>query len=33
MRSLISTAKKQGWDVIRILNHDPDTLLGTLQIA
>jgi transposase len=33
MRSLISTAKKQGWDVIRTLNHDPDALLRMLQIA
>jgi transposase len=33
MRSLISTARKQGWDVIRTLNHDPDAVLRMLQIT
>jgi transposase len=33
VRSLISTAKKQGWDVIATLNQKPDTLLKVLQAA
>jgi transposase len=33
VRSLISTAKKQGWDVMATLNQSPDTLLGMLQAA
>jgi transposase len=33
VRSLISTAKKQGWDVMHTLNQSPDTLLAMLQPA
>ncbi len=33
VRSLISTAKKQGWDVMRTLNQSPDTLLAELRVA
>jgi len=33
LRSLISTAKKQGWDVIHTLNQSPDTLNALLQAA
>lgn len=31
IRSLISTAKKQGWNVLHTLNQSPDTLLAMLQ--
>jgi len=33
MRSLISTAKKQGWDVVQTLNQSPETLLARLKTA
>ncbi len=33
VRSLISTAKKQGWDVMHTLNQSPETLLAMLQVA
>jgi transposase len=33
VRFLISTAKKQGWDVMHTLNQSPDTLLAMLQAA
>ncbi len=33
LRSLISTAKKQGWDVIHTLNQSPDALTALLQAA
>ncbi len=31
VRSLISTAKKQGWDIMHTLNQSPDTLHAMLQ--
>jgi len=33
VRSMISTAKKQGWDVMATLNQSPDTLLEMIQAA
>ena len=33
VRSFISTAKKQGWNVIQALMHDPGNLLGRLRTA
>ena len=33
IRSLISTARKQGWNVIHALTQDPQTLIGALRIA
>jgi len=33
VRSLISTAKKQTWDIMRTLNQSPDTLLELIQAA
>jgi transposase len=33
VRSLISTAKKHGWDVMRTLNQSPETLLALLEAA
>ena len=33
VRSLISTARKQGWDVMDTLKQTPDTLLRMLQAA
>jgi transposase len=32
-RTVISTAKKQGWDVLRTLTQDPTTLIQALQLA
>jgi transposase len=33
IRSLISTARKQGWNVIHALTRDPQTLIGALRVA
>jgi transposase len=33
IRSLISTARKQGWNVIHALTQDPQTLIGALRVA
>ena len=33
IRSLISTARKQGWNVIHALTQDPQTLIGALHVA
>jgi transposase len=33
IRSLISTARKQGWNVIHALIQDPQTLIGALRVA
>jgi transposase len=33
IRSLISTARKQGWSVIHALTQDPQTLIGALRVA
>ena len=33
IRSLISTASKQGWNVIHALTQDPQTLIGALRVA
>ena len=33
VRSFISTAKKQGWNVIQALMLDPETLIGRLRTA
>ncbi|MEO5332589.1 MAG: transposase, partial [Magnetococcus sp. YQC-5] len=33
IRSLISTAKKQGWDIIHTLMQDPNSLIQRLRTA
>jgi transposase len=33
IRSLLSTARKQRWDILKALASSPDTLLAALQIA
>src|SRR6476469_8964241 len=33
IRSLISTARKQGWNIIHALTQDPQTLIGALRVA
>jgi transposase len=33
IRTLISTAKKQGWNVIHALTQDPQALIGLLSSA
>jgi transposase len=33
IRSLISTARKQGWNVIHALTQDPQTLIGALRVT
>lgn len=33
IRSLLSTAKKQGWDLISTLNTDPQRLIATLRLG
>ena len=33
IRSLISTARKQGWNVIHALTQDPQTLISALRVA
>jgi transposase len=33
IRSLISTARKQGWNVIHALTQNPQTLIGALRVA
>ena len=33
IRSLISTARKQGWNVIHTLIQDPQTLIGALRVT
>ena len=33
IRSLISTARKQGWDVLRTLTRQPNRLIAELQVA
>ena len=33
IRSLISTARKQGWNVIHALIQDPQTLISALRVA
>jgi transposase len=33
IRSLLSTAKKQGWDMLRTLTADPTRLIADLQVA
>ena len=33
IRSLIATAKKQGWNIIHALAQTPDTLLAQLRTA
>ena len=32
IRSVLSTAKKQGWDILATLAGDPDQLLVTLRV-
>ena len=32
-RSLLSTARKQGWDILQTLNANPDSLIATLRGA
>ena len=33
IRSFISTARKQGWNVIQALMQDPETLIARLRTA
>ena len=33
IRSLISTARKQGWDVLQTLTNQPNCLIAELQVA
>jgi transposase len=33
VRSLLSTARKQGWDVLRTLNSDPTSLVADLRLG
>jgi transposase len=33
IRSLIATAKKQGWNIIQALTQNPNTLAGCLRTA
>jgi transposase len=33
IRSLLSTARKQGWDILQALTSRPDHLIAELQIA
>jgi transposase len=33
IRSLLSTARKQGWDLLQILNANPDSLIADLRVA
>jgi transposase len=33
IRSLISTARKQGWDVLKALTSDPHRLIAELQVV
>ena len=33
IRSLISTARKQGWDILRALAGQPDNLAAQLRLA
>jgi len=33
IRSLLSTARKQGWDILQTLNANPDSLIADLRVA
>src|SRR3982751_4952931 len=33
IRSLLSTARKQGWDILQTLNANPDSLITNLRVA
>jgi len=33
IRSVLSTARKQGWDILRTLTGDPDGLITDLRIG
>ena len=33
IRSLLSTARKQGWDIPQTLNANPDSLIADLRSA
>lgn len=33
IRSLLSTARKQGWDIVQTLNANPDDLIANLRVA
>jgi hypothetical protein len=33
IRSLRSTARKQGWDILQTLNANPDSLIANLRVA
>ncbi len=33
IRSVLSTAKKQGWDILQTLNADPKHLIAALRLA
>src|SRR6478609_4812904 len=33
VRSLLSTARKQGWDILQTLNANPDSLIANLRVA
>jgi transposase len=33
IRSLLSTARKQEWDILQTLNANPDSLIADLRVA
>jgi transposase len=33
IRSLLSTARKQGWDLLQTLNANPGSLIADLKVA
>ena len=33
IRSVLSTARKQGWDILRTLTGDPDSLITDLRMG
>src|SRR4030095_7364860 len=33
IRSLLSTARKEGWDMLQTLNANPDSLIADLRVA
>jgi transposase len=33
IRSLLSTARKQGWDILQTLNANPESLIADLRAA
>ena len=33
VRSVLSTARKQGWDILQTLTRDPDRLIADLRVV